>query len=158
MRGTPFAAAFALVVALIVAAPASATIVINEIDSDPSDFVELYNDSGAPVDISGYQIKDSTEVNIFTVPGGTSIAAGGSFLVNVGLPGLGSGDSARLFDNLAHQLETYSWTSHAAASYGRCPNGTGPITWTSAITPGSANTCAPAATAWPGGAGISLVT
>ena len=73
--------------------------------------------------------------------------------------GLGSGDSARLFApaDLVTPIDSYSWTSHAAATYGRCPDGTGPMTATSSSTRGAANDCpGRRASAWPGGSAVSI--
>ena len=72
--------------------------------------------------------------------------------------GLGGADSARLFAADGTTLvDSYTWTAHAATTYGRCPDGTGAFATTTASTKGAANACAgqtPAA-AWPGGAGVS---
>src|SRR5262249_23930043 len=94
-------ASLVLVLALlVVVASASATVSINEVESDDpgggNDWIELYNDGGAPVDIGNYVLKDNNNGNVLTIPGGTMIAAGG-FLVTDPQPafGLGSGDSAR---------------------------------------------------------------
>lgn len=40
-------------------------------------------------------------------------------------------------------VDTYSWTAHAANTYGRCPNGTGAFTNTTSSTKGAANDCGP---------------
>jgi hypothetical protein len=145
------------------AAPASAGVVINEVESDDpvvADYVEIKNVDIAAVDISGYVVKDSDDAHAFTVPGGTIVAANGYYVADVnsgaGAFGLGSGDSARLYDAGAALLDSYSWTSHAAATYGRCPDGTGAMTATSLPTRGAANDCPVAASAWPGGSAVSL--
>ncbi len=70
-------------------------VVINEIGFDPSgvsqdlngdgvgnssdEFIELYNNSGSPVDISGWEIWESGVLR-HTVPGGTTIPAGGYYV------------------------------------------------------------------------------
>src|SRR5690349_3709153 len=75
--------AFALLLAL--AAPAPAAIIINEVESQegiPGDWIELHNTGGAPVDISGYVLKDSNPGNSFTVPAATSIAANGYYVAD----------------------------------------------------------------------------
>lgn len=147
---------------LVGTAPASAAVVINEVESDGvADFVEVTN-TGASVDLSGYVVKDSNNVNAYTVPGGTTLAPGGFYVAYVdsgpGAFGLGSSDAARLFapGDLNNPIDSYTWTAHAAATYGRCPDGTGAITWTTAATPGAANSCPAAAAAWPGDAGVAL--
>lgn len=66
--------------------PAPASIVINEINynssvnSDSGDWVELYNNSGATVNLSGWTFQD--EGATFNIPTGTTIAAN-SYLVLV---------------------------------------------------------------------------
>ncbi len=55
--------------------------------------------------------------------------------------GLGTPDSVRLFDASGTLVETYSWTPHAATTYGRCPNGTGEFATTTVSTKGAANNC-----------------
>jgi Ca2+-binding RTX toxin-like protein len=147
---------------LAIASPASGAVVINEVESqDPapgSDFVELFNtDPTNPVDIGDYVLKDSGEGNNSTIPAGTMIAAHGFYLANVS--GLGSPDEARLFTpGSATLVDNYSWTSHAAATYGRCPDGTGSFTSTVSATPNAANSCPAAAVTWPGGSAVSLAS
>src|SRR5262249_14820378 len=150
---------------LVVVASASATVSINEVESDDpgggNDWIELYNDGGAPVDIGNYVLKDNNNGNVLTIPGGTMIAAGGFFVSDTQPAfGLGSADSARLFTpGAAVLLDSYSWTSHAAATYGRCPDGAGGVgalTWTISATKGTANTCPGASVAWPGDSAIQI--
>ena len=45
------------------------------IDSGDDEFVELYNVTGSPVDISGFELRE--DFLVFTFPSGTSIPAGG---------------------------------------------------------------------------------
>jgi len=86
MRFLPAVAALLLVVAR-----ASALPVINEVQStntslpDPFgqliDWVEIYNPTDAPVDLSGHHLSDSTSNRTkFTFPAGTTLAAG-QFLI-----------------------------------------------------------------------------
>jgi hypothetical protein len=153
-----------LALLLAAAAPASGTVVINEVESDDpvvADFVELMNVDVASVDISGYVIKDSDDAHAYTIPAATTIAANGYYVADVdsgpGAFGLGAGDSARLFaPGNAVAVDSYSWTSHAAATYGRCPNGTGAMTATTSSTRDAANDCPVAALAWPGGSAVSV--
>jgi hypothetical protein len=55
------------------------TIVINEInynslpEFDPDDWIELYNPYSNPVDVSGWQLKDSNDSHVFTLPENTII-------------------------------------------------------------------------------------
>lgn len=153
------AALLSIVALLVVAASASAAVVINEIESnDPTpgpDWIELYNNGGAPVDISGYVLKDNNDGNTFTIPNGTTLAAGGYYSVDTPF-GLGNPDAARLFQpDGTTLLDHYEWTSHAGATYGRCPDGTGAITSTNSATRGAVNDCPVAADPWPGASTIS---
>lgn len=144
----------------------SVAVVINEVESSggtPGDWVELYNPSAVSFDLSGWSFKDNDNSHNYALPAGTTLS-GGSYLVldeaTFGF-GLGSADSARLYDASAALFASYSWTSHAATTYGRCPNGTGEITATAASTKGSANSCGGAvptdAQAWPGGNAVTTV-
>jgi hypothetical protein len=142
------------------ASSASAAIVINEVESDGvADYVELTNTGVAPVNIGNYVIKDSDDGHAFIVPPVTMLDPGQFYTAYVDGPGgfgLGSGDSARVFEPAAvDPIATYSWTSHAAATYGRCPDGTGPMKSTLSATPGAANDCPVAASPWPGGAAVA---
>jgi len=136
-------------------AAAAGAIAINEVESqDPlggSDWVELLNVSGGPVDISGWVLKDSGEGNNITIPAATSVASGAYYTVDV--TGLGNPDTARLFDNAATLVDSFSYTAHAAGTWSRCPDGTGGFV--AAIpTKGFANACV-SASPWPGGSAVA---
>lgn len=146
------------------AASASAAVVINEVESDDpvvADFVELTNTGAAAAAISGYVIKDSDDGHAFTIPPATMLPAHGYYVADVdsgpGGFGLGGNDAARLFApaDLVNPVDSYAWTSHAAATYGRCPDGTGPMTSTSSSTRGAANDCPVPAATWPGAATVA---
>ncbi|MFC1569966.1 CotH kinase family protein [bacterium] len=57
--------------------PVDIQIVINEInyhsahDVDPEDWVELYNNSDFPVDLSGWKFKDSDDTHVYSIPKNT---------------------------------------------------------------------------------------
>ncbi len=61
--------------------PNSGEVVINEINYNssnnfnPEDWIELLNDTGALIDLSGWQFKDEDDTHVFTIPAGTEIAA-----------------------------------------------------------------------------------
>lgn len=135
---------FALVSLVSVAAPASAATAdlrINEVESDggsPGDWIEVVNTGSTPVDLSGLQLKDNGESNTLTIPAGTTLAAGAYQAFD--MSGIGTNDSARLFDG-ATLVDSYTWGPNAAVTYGRCPDGTGDFTTTSAVTKGGANAC-----------------
>ncbi len=154
----------ALAVSLVAATSASGDVddvVVNEVESDGvADFIELFNTGATSADISGAVLKDNDDSRTLAIPGGTNLPPNGFLQVDTDVPGgfgLGSNDSARLFlpDGLT-LVDGYSWTSHAAATYGRCPDGTGPFVSTNSPTGGAANDCPVAGLAWPGGAGVSF--
>lgn len=147
----------ALLVAPLAALPAAAAepgVVINEIESngDTTDWIELVNTSLAPVDVSGWVLKDNDDTRIDAIPAGTELAPG-EFLVFTEPEmtfGLGKEDAARLFlADGATLVDSYSWTQHATTTYGRCPDGTGEITTTTVPTPGAANDCTPVSSPSP---------
>jgi len=122
---------------------------INEVESNggvPDDWVELYNAGNAPIDLSGYVFKDNDDTHTYTLPAGTVVAPGAYYVMDTGSAGfsfgLGAADSARLYLPGATTLvDSYSWTAHAATTYGRCPNGSGAFTTLVSSTKGSANDC-----------------
>ncbi|MEV7609795.1 lamin tail domain-containing protein [Microbacterium sp. NPDC089320] len=144
------------------AAPAGGSIVINEVDSQPADWVEFYNAGDAPLDISGYEIRDNSDDHRWQFLPGTEIAAGEFLVVEEGTIGLvggvetafrdpigiGSADRIRLFDPAGALIDdTQPWNGHAAidgdaiaATLARCPDGAGAFVLAYA-TPGAANTC-----------------
>jgi uncharacterized protein (TIGR03437 family) len=125
---------------------------INEVESnggEPGDWVELYNAGISPANVGGFIFKDSDDTHSYAIPAGTTIPVGGYYLLEEAAFGfgLGAADSARLFDTTAAVMDSYAWTAHADTTYGRCPNGTGAFTTTTASTKGTANNCgAPAVT------------
>src|SRR5690242_18814086 len=111
------------------ATSAQAGIVINEVESDgAADFIELANTGPGNVDLGGWVLKDNNDGNALTIPAGTVLQPGGYFAARPAF-GLGSADSARVFakDNLVTPVDSFSWTSHAPTTYGRCPDATGPM-------------------------------
>ena len=130
----------------------AAAIKVNEVESNggtPGDWVEFYNTSAAEVDLSGFMFRDNDNTRQYVLPAGTKVPANG-FLVleeaQFGF-GLGAADQARLFGADGTTLvDSYSWSAHAATTYGRCPDGTGGFTTTAAPTKGAVNNCASPAT------------
>lgn len=121
---------------------------ISEIESSggvPGDWIELVNTGAEPVDAGGLRLKDDDDSRTFTVPAGTTVAAGGYAAVDVDVTGgfgLGSADTARLFAADGTTLiDSYAWTAHATTTYGRCPNPQGAFTTTTSPTKGAANDC-----------------
>jgi hypothetical protein len=139
---------------------------LNEIESSggtPGDWLELVNNGATDADVSGFVLKDNDDSHSVTLPTGTSITAGGYLAVEVDVDGgfgLGGADTARLFAAAESTLlDSYSWTAHAATSYGRCPDGTGDFAATTASTKAAANSCTGdlVTAAWPGSAEVRTV-
>ncbi|MBL5975267.1 MAG: cell wall protein [Candidatus Leucobacter sulfamidivorax] len=130
-------------------------IVINEVESSGGsgvlDWVELTNTGAAPVDISGWIVKDDNDSRTLAVPASTVLAPGEFFAMNTEPDfGLGGADSIRIFlPDGTTLVDSFSWTSHAAQTYGRCPDGTGPFIDTLSPTRGAANDCPAPATVPP---------
>jgi hypothetical protein len=123
------------------------TVTFNEVESNGDavgDWVELFNTGTAAVDLSGYVFRDNDNTRGYTLPSGTTIAPGGYLVLlesQFGF-GLGAADEVRLFAPGGVTLVTsYAWTAHAATTFGRCPNGTGPFVTTTSSTRGVANDC-----------------
>ncbi|WP_228121110.1 lamin tail domain-containing protein [Streptomyces fagopyri] len=173
-RQAPITAAALTLLALgLSGAPASAqdpsTVRINEVESSggsPGDWIELVNTGTAAVDVSGWIVKDNDNSHSYKIGKKTSIAPGAFLALDVESSfGLGSSDSARLFQTDGSTLvDSYTWTDHAGTTYGRCADGTGAFTTTTAPTKGAANACGttggggepPAVTTWPGGAAVTV--
>lgn len=136
------------------AAPAASPVVINEVESngDPvADWVELANtDNNNRIDISGWKIVDNDDKHApIVIPDGTTIESGGYFSVytegaertpdkSAGF-GLGGKDSVRVFDAAGKLVAEYSWTEHAATTWGRIPDKTGEFANTGEPTRGMPN-------------------
>lgn len=131
---------------------------INEVESNggsPGDWVELFNTSSAAVDLTGYVFRDNDDAHAYTLPSGTSIPANGFLVLDEAQFGFGLGadESARFYaPGGVTIVDSYSWTTHASTTYGRCPDGTGSFVTTTASTKGAANACVIAITylPWPG--------
>ncbi|MDF2560829.1 MAG: hypothetical protein K0R99_2275 [Microbacterium sp.] len=143
-------------------APVSGSIVINEVDSQPADWVEFYNPGTEALDVSGFEIRDNSDDHRWRFLAGTTIGAGEFLVVDestIGLVGggeaafrdpigIGSADRIRLFDAAGAQIDdTLPWAGHAAidgdfsaATLARCPDGKGAFVLAHA-TPGAANSC-----------------
>lgn len=107
---------------------------INEVetqgDTVNGDWIELYNSKNTAVTLTGAILADNNNTHTVTLPTAT-IAAGGYYTVvvenaaGVGPFALGDVDSARLFEagttdlSRAQAVDSYSWNTHAATSYGR---------------------------------------
>ena len=105
--------------------------------------MELYNAGSAAVDIGGWMFRDANETPFYTIPAGTSIAAGAYFMLEEAAFGFGLGgmESARIYNASGALVDSQSWTAHAATTYGRCPNGSGALVLQATVTKGAANDC-----------------
>ncbi|MBM0127344.1 lamin tail domain-containing protein [Pimelobacter simplex] len=134
------------------------TVVVNEI-SNVDGKVELLNTGGTAVDISGWQLLDSSATVVHTVPEATSLAPG-AFHVAQGVTGLDSQDSLtlrRAGDQAA--IVAHTWFEDGIASYSRCDL-FGDVSYveTPTATWGAANACPDLTTqAWPGPAEVATV-
>ncbi|MCU0796060.1 MAG: lamin tail domain-containing protein [Akkermansiaceae bacterium] len=127
-----------LALALAVAPPLSAQLLVTEINSNgtPGDFWELTNFGTSAVSLAGYKWNDSlnvpTALETFTLPAGASIAAGESIIfsstisatdfrtawnlassvqVFTGGPGLGQNDRISLYNASNVQVLTFSYAA-----------------------------------------------
>lgn len=127
------------------------TVLINEVNSSPDDWVELINMGDKPVSLDGWELRDNSDDHRWVFPDGTTLDSQELLLVKADTKGLvyddqagkyvegnfdsaigiGSGDSIRLYNNKGVLLDSHSWTEHAningdeSASWGRYPDGLG---------------------------------
>lgn len=106
----------------------AAGLVINEVESDETDRIELYNGSGAAIDLGGYTYTDQGD-NTFTIASGTTIAAGAYLVFERDVHhafGLGDSDGLVLKDGDGAEVDRVSWgLGQAIPAWCRMPNGTG---------------------------------
>ncbi len=131
--------------------PAAGALVMNEIESngDDTDWFELFNTTTAPIDISGFIVRDNDDSKRYELPSGSIVPARGILLVDqqsATTPGfdfgLGGNDQVRLFAPDGTTLVAQaSWATHATTSYGLCPDGVGELTSTTSTTKGTPNDC-----------------
>ncbi|WP_062077397.1 lamin tail domain-containing protein [Demequina globuliformis] len=129
----------------------STTLAINEVESngDDTDWIEVANLTDEDIDISGYAIKDNDDSRPDLVPNGSVVPAHGLLVLDeltttnpYGFDfGLGDGDAARLYNQDGDLVAKYTWDAHAAVSWARCPDGTGPWSDATVSTKGEPNDC-----------------
>ncbi|WP_167736786.1 lamin tail domain-containing protein [Nocardioides sp. 1609] len=128
-------------------APAEAAVTdirINEVSSNPTDFVELVNAGAEPVDIAGLTVADEGSAP-FTIKAATTILQPGDLysftMASVGGPGLGKGDTVTIASG-GTPVDSYTWPAgtHAEPSHGLC-EGAAAMVLQSSATPGLANDC-----------------
>lgn len=101
-----------------------AQVVINEFYTPTSDdWVELYNTSDDPLDISGWSLSDNTS-SIGTIKEAT-ISGKGFFIVEVGRRLNKDKDEVHLFDSLSEEKDFWSYADEVSSdvSFGRMPDG-----------------------------------
>jgi len=121
-------------------------VIINEVTSSETDFIELKNVSEADVDVSGWMLTDNNpeaEGHIHTLPA-ESLLEAGAFLLLEKEGGhalsLGNKDSVHLRDSSGFLMDTTTWSSgDAAISWCRTPDGAGPFGVCAEATPGASN-------------------
>jgi hypothetical protein len=123
-----------------------APIRINEIrpDGDASlGWVELFNPSTSDVDLSGWTLTGADVFQGLILPAGIIIHAGGFRVIDEShFPaGLRAADTFHLFSSFGVQVDSYTWTTNPATSYGRCTDGAGPFVTTTGTTRGGVNAC-----------------
>lgn len=132
--------------------PALPSVRLNEVESNGDvvgDWVELINTGTTPVAIGGWQLRDNGATNpSVVIPANTTLAPGqiSAFYTEFPPPGFGLGvdDSVTLLlADGTTVVDTYAWTTHAATTYGRCPDGSGEWRTTTTPTRGTANACSP---------------
>jgi hypothetical protein len=124
-------------------------VVINEINYNSAaafnteDWIELYNNSENPIDISGWVFKDSDNAHAFTIPQGTILDTAGylvlcidtslfkplfpqvqNFIGNVGFGLSGSGELVRLYNNRMDLIDSLVYDD--AIPWPTAPDGNGP--------------------------------
>ena len=119
---------------------------LNEIRSAgelPAGWIELFNPTEAPIDISGWRVTNANVLQGFVLPEGVIIPAFGFVAVNETLlaGGLGTADAVHLFSRFGVQVDAFSWTADVATSFGRCPDGTAAFVTTTEPTRRAANAC-----------------
>ena len=132
------------------AAPASAAvgdqIRINEVSSDPDDWIELTNTGSSAVDLSGWLLSDNARLtdatHLQTIAAGTTVQPGGFVRIDYTAAGFGKGDEANLYlPDSATLVDTTTWPAGVhATTWGRCADGIGAFQATTP-TPAAANVC-----------------
>lgn len=129
----------------------TAAVVVNEVVArrldGGDDWLELYNAGDAAADLGGWTLADDGGGS-WPIPSGTVLAPG-AFLVfeeaDFGF-GLGKEDAVTLSDGGAAVVDVVAWIdgdAPAGWSYGRLPDGTGPLGTLNHPTPGAANAAVP---------------
>lgn len=136
--------------------PAASRVRINEVTSNGSDTVELYNGGTSAVSVGSWKYVDSDHTHSpasisSSSPSATSIPAGGYVTFDSTI-GLGDNDSVFLLDGSGDTVDSVTWaTDGAKPSDERCVNGAGWFQTATTATLGSANSCTGGGTGGGGG-------
>ena len=124
------------------------SVVINEFlahtDLPDIDYIELYNHSGQPVDISGAVLTDDPTTNIFVIPAGTILSSNGFYTVNANTLGfsLNAAGETIYFKNAAgtRLIDVVKFEAQEnGVAMGRWPDGAEQFYRLAAKTPGTNN-------------------
>ena len=122
-------------------------VVINEIVSKGSDWIELYNAGFNDTNLSGWILSDSNPLEEFIFSEETILAVG-EYLVlyrdeaDSFIFGLGSDDTISLTNSTGEEIDFTAWTNEqsiSGTSWGRIPNGLGDFKVLASPTPGEEN-------------------
>lgn len=143
---TQITATFGLKSATKVVTVLASAVRVNEVKPNgegPGGWVELFNPTNAPINMSGWVITTAKHTAAFTFPAGVMIAANGFLTVEeADFPeGLKSVDEVHLFNPFRAQADAFSWPENPVTSFGRCPEGTGPFITNMAPSKTRANQC-----------------
>lgn len=123
-------------------------LVINEISASSTtvvDFVELFNPTDAPIDISGFLISDSSSnLDKFTLPGGTIVPANGFYSLSAEDMGFSLSSAGEKFFLVFPSPQTvacgYAWgTQWPEVGLSRFPDGNQNWFYSTAPSPGASN-------------------
>jgi hypothetical protein len=130
-------------------------IVINEIvaaNANPNgeDWIEFFNPTTVPIDISGYTFTDDDPNHVYTFPANTTLGADAYLVLVRNAPNsftfgfsAGNGDEAHLYDPNSSEVDGTTMGPGVAVapnSWGRWPNGSGAFQVLTTPTEGAVNT------------------
>jgi Lamin Tail Domain len=110
----------------------------------PGGFIELFNPTGADIDVSGWSVSGGDVSRSFVLPPGAKVLSRDFLIIAEGTLGvpLKPVDAAHLFSRFGVQVDQVDWAANPLTSLGRCPDGTGPFVPTAAVTRRAPNDCA----------------
>jgi len=106
-------------------------------------WVELFNPTDAPVDLTGWTITNGNIFQSNALPVGAVIPARGFFVIEESsiAGGLQARDAVHLFSSFGVQSDAFIWGHDPVTSFGRCPDEVGGFIRTTEATKGTANAC-----------------